>query len=161
MDHNRSGVPTTRHEHRRSRRKGGTHPDRISLMRNVETPMGSAHSSGSRPTVRKAQIPSGRRKDREANAGSAERQGETITRRIGSKWLDSKGCADVPSSRPAIGVLSGSVSDPLGRPPRLKPRPHKLGGLGLHERKHRAIGGDEQIDLRTIRKGERCLCNPP
>ena len=46
------------------------------------------------------------------------------------------------------------MGNPLGRPPRLKPRPHKLGGLGLHERKHRAIGGEEQIDLRTIRKGD-------
>src|SRR5919107_4617647 len=55
---------------------------------------------------------------------------------------------------PRIEELSGSLSDPLGRPPRLKARPHKLGGLGLHERKHTAIRGDEQIDLRTIRKGE-------
>src|SRR5918993_1177154 len=61
---------------------------------------------------------------------------------------------DVPSSRPGIGELSASVSDPPGRPPRLKPRPHKLGGLGLDERKHTAIGGDEHVDLRTIRKGE-------
>ena len=38
---------------------------------------------GSKPTVRKAEFPSGRRKDREAKAGSAERRGETITRRIG------------------------------------------------------------------------------
>src|SRR5919107_3141974 len=61
---------------------------------------------------------------------------------------------------PRIEELSGSLSDPLGRPPQLKPRPHKLGGLGLHERKHRAIGGDEQIDLRTIRKGEGACAIP-
>ena len=49
--------------------------------------------------------------------------------------------------------MSGSVSDPLGRPPRFKPRPHKLGGLGLDERKLTAIGGDEQIVTRAIRIG--------
>ena len=43
--------------------------------------------SGSKPTARKAQTPSGRGKDREANAGSAERQGETITCRIGPQCL--------------------------------------------------------------------------
>src|SRR5688572_4508239 len=50
--------------------------------------------------------------------------------------------------------MSDSVSDPLGRPPRFKPRSHKLGGLGLDERKLTAIGGDEHIDLRTIPKGD-------
>src|SRR5215216_2423570 len=49
--------------------------------------------------------------------------------------------------------MSGPVSDPLGRPPRFKPRPHKLGGLGLDERKLTAIGGDEQIVTRAIRIG--------
>src|SRR5215208_4040101 len=56
--------------------------------------------------------------------------------------------------------FSGSLSDSLGCPPRLKPRPHKLGGLGLHERKLTAIGGVEQIDLRTIRKGEGACAIP-
>src|SRR5215211_5590477 len=49
--------------------------------------------------------------------------------------------------------MSGSVSDPLGRPPRFKPRPHRLGGLGLDERKYTAIGGDELIVTRAIRIG--------
>jgi hypothetical protein len=42
--------------------------------------------------------------------------------------------------------MSDLVSDPLGRPPRFKPRRHKLGRLGLNERNLTAIGGDEQID---------------
>src|SRR5918994_6827580 len=50
--------------------------------------------------------------------------------------------------------MSDLVSDPLGRPPRFKPRPHKLGGLGLDERKDTAVWGDEHIDLRTIPIGD-------
>jgi hypothetical protein len=49
---------------------------------------------------------------------------------------------------------SASLYNPLGTPPRFETRPHELGGLGLHERKHAAIGGDEYIDLRTIPKGD-------
>ena len=43
--------------------------------------------------------------------------------------------------------LNGSVSDSLGRP-----RRHKPLGTGLDEREHTAIGVDEQIVLRPIRK---------
>jgi hypothetical protein len=43
--------------------------------------------------------------------------------------------------------FSGSLSDSLGRPARFKTRPHKLGGLDLHERKHTAVWGDEHVDL--------------
>src|SRR5918995_2885334 len=50
--------------------------------------------------------------------------------------------------------MSDLVSDPLGRPPRFKLRPHKLGGLGLDERKDTAVWGDEHIDLRTIPIGD-------
>src|SRR5690242_15534918 len=46
----------------RPRRTEGTHPDRLSIMRNVETPMGSDGSAASKPTVRKAEFPSGRRR---------------------------------------------------------------------------------------------------
>lgn len=56
--------------HRRPRGIGGTHPGRISLVRNVTTPLGSENSDGlGKPTVRKARFPSGRRMAQEANAG--------------------------------------------------------------------------------------------
>lgn len=65
-------------------------PGRISLMRNVETPMGSAESGG-RLTVRKAQLPSGNRKGQKANAGSRKARGNhnPPDRAI---WSDPKGC---------------------------------------------------------------------
>src|SRR5215208_5690951 len=50
------------------------------------------------------------------------------------------GMAHLPH-RPGVGELSGSVYNPLGRPPRFKTRPHELGGLGLDERKHSAVWG--------------------
>ena len=43
--------------------------------------------------------------------------------------------------------MSGSVSDPRGRPPQLKPRRHNP-GIGLDEGDHTAIRGDEQIVVR-------------
>jgi hypothetical protein len=46
-------------------------------------PDGVRRTNGGKLTGRKAEIPSGSRKDREAKAGPAERQGEIITRRIG------------------------------------------------------------------------------
>jgi hypothetical protein len=49
--------------------------------------------------------------------------------------------------------FSGSLSDSLGTPPQFKTRRHKL-GVGTHERKHRAIRGDEHVVTRAIRKGE-------
>ena len=49
--------------------------------------------------------------------------------------------------------MSGSVSDPLGRSLQFKPRRHTT-GIGLDEREHAAIGGDEQIALPTIRRGD-------
>ena len=53
-------------------------------------------------------------------------------------------------------ALSASLSDSLGRHPRVNPRRHILGG-GSHEREHRAIRGDEHVPLRsgTILKGDR------
>jgi hypothetical protein len=78
-------------EHQRLRRIGDTHPERISLMWNVKTP-DEVRRNGGKPTARKAQLLSGRGKDREAKAGSAERQGETITRRIIGLMLNLKGC---------------------------------------------------------------------
>jgi hypothetical protein len=47
----------------------GTHPARISDMRDTVTPIGSA-SDGSQPTARKAQFPSGNRRNQEAKAVS-------------------------------------------------------------------------------------------
>ena len=56
--------------HRRPRGREGTHPGRISLVRNVVTPSGSGHLVvPGKPTVRKAQVPGGNRMTREANAG--------------------------------------------------------------------------------------------
>ena len=55
----------------------------------------------------------------------------------------------------ALALLSGSLSDSLGRYLLFIPRQHPLGGLGLHVRQHRAIGGDVIIVLRTIRIGAR------
>jgi hypothetical protein len=49
-------------------RQAGIHPDRISIMRNTETPMGTA-GDGSRPIVSDSRLPSGNRRVREANAG--------------------------------------------------------------------------------------------
>ena len=70
------------HEHQRSRRIGGTHPE-AHLPHAERVNPDEARCNGGKPTARKAQILSGRGKDREAKAGSAERLGETITRRIG------------------------------------------------------------------------------
>jgi hypothetical protein len=53
-----------------SRGTGGAQPGRISLVRNVITPMGSGYVFASgKPSVRKAQFPSGCRTIPEANAG--------------------------------------------------------------------------------------------
>src|SRR5215212_6648534 len=60
--------------------------------------------------------------------------------------------APLLSSRPGARApgLSASGSDSLGRP-----RRHKPLGIGLDEREQSAIGGDEQIVVRTVRKGGR------
>ncbi len=65
--------------------------------------------TGSKPTARKAQIPSGSRKDREANAGIAERRGETITRRIGPYGPTRKGADAILVSRPKYGVKEANL----------------------------------------------------
>jgi hypothetical protein len=54
---------------------------------------------------------------------------------------------------PGPSCFSGSLSHSLGTPLLFKPRTHQLGGLGLHVRQHRAIGGDVIIVVRTIRIG--------
>jgi hypothetical protein len=61
-------------EHRRPRGREGTHPGRISKVRNVETPSGSGRMPG-KPTVRKAQLPGGNRMIRQANAGGRKAAG--------------------------------------------------------------------------------------
>ena len=65
-------------EHRRPRGREGTHPGRISQVRNVETPSGSGRSAPGKPTVRKAQFPGGNRVT-EKRMPAAERQQETGT----------------------------------------------------------------------------------
>ena len=54
---------------------------------------------------------------------------------------------------PGPSCFSGSVSDSLGRYLMFIPRQHPIGGLGLHERQHRPIGGDVIIVARPIRIG--------
>ncbi len=56
---------------RSPRSRKGTHPARISHMRDAVTPIGSVNS-GSKPTVRKAPIPSGNRKNQEAKVASQQ-----------------------------------------------------------------------------------------
>ena len=64
-------------EHRRPRGREGTHPGRISCVQNVATPLGSGHEGfvAGKPTVRKAQLRSGKRMTREANAGDRKATG--------------------------------------------------------------------------------------
>jgi hypothetical protein len=60
---------------------------------------------------------------------------------------------DQGSQEPRSYVLfSGSLSHSLGTPPLFKTRRHKL-RVGMHERKHRAIRGDEDVVTRAIPKG--------
>ena len=54
----------------------GTHPARISSMRDTVTPIGTANT-GSKPTVRKAHIPSGKRKNQEAKVANRSGKGNT------------------------------------------------------------------------------------
>lgn len=54
---------------RSPRSRKGTHPARISSMRDTVTPIGTANT-GSKPTVKKAHIPSGKRKNQEAKVAS-------------------------------------------------------------------------------------------
>jgi len=63
--------------HRRPRGIGGTQPGRISLVRNVTTPLGSVRiTAHGKPTARKARLPSGRRMTQEANASSRKATGK-------------------------------------------------------------------------------------
>lgn len=58
------------------RDREGTHPGRISLVRNVETPSRSRHRSVSGgPTVREAELLAGNRMIQEANAGGSKGHG--------------------------------------------------------------------------------------
>src|SRR6266700_4927156 len=70
-------APSARHtgdvsvceDTRPPRSREGTHPARISSMRDTVTPVGSANT-GSKQTARTAHIPSGNRKNQEANVAS-------------------------------------------------------------------------------------------
>jgi hypothetical protein len=61
--------------HHRPRDKEGALPGRGSFMCNTTTPLGSGEMVAGRPTVRKAQLPSGRRMTQEANADSRKAAG--------------------------------------------------------------------------------------
>ena len=61
--------------HHRPRGKGGALPGRVLLMCNTTTPLGSGGSTAGRPTVRKAELPSGRRMTQEANADGRKATG--------------------------------------------------------------------------------------
>jgi hypothetical protein len=92
-------------EHRRPRGRGGTHPGRISQARNVETPSGSGRQAApGKPTVRKAQLPSGNRMTREANAGGRKAAGNR----------DIKGWPSAGRSR-ITGRIPGWCPGPKGR----------------------------------------------
>src|SRR5260370_30409900 len=70
-------APSARHtgdvsvceDTRPPRSREGTHPARILSRRDTVTPIGSANT-GSKPTARTAHIPSGNRKNQEANVAS-------------------------------------------------------------------------------------------
>jgi hypothetical protein len=69
-------------EHQWPRRIGGTHPERISLMWNVLTPMRSVGSPAVSQPQGRPKPPAGEGRI-EKRMPVAERQGESITRRIG------------------------------------------------------------------------------
>src|SRR6478736_1631057 len=68
-------IVVGRERHHRPRGKGGALPGRILFMRNMTTPLGSGGSTAGRPTARKAQLPSGRRRTQEANADGRKATG--------------------------------------------------------------------------------------
>lgn len=74
--------------HHRPRGKGGALPGRILFMRNMTTPLGSGVMMAGRPTVRKAQVPSGRRRTQEANADGRKATGNREpVYRPSAEWL--------------------------------------------------------------------------
>ncbi len=78
----RLGSPLNREEHRCPRDTGGTHPGRISCVRNAVTPVGVRAVTSGKPTVRKAQ-PSGGNLMIEKRRPAVERRQETGTRMAG------------------------------------------------------------------------------
>ena len=83
------GVAAPLRAHHRLRRIEGTYPDRVSRMRNRETPLRSGLRA-SKPTARKEQPLSGNRRLQEANAGS--RKAKEIHNLPDRAIPDSKGC---------------------------------------------------------------------
>ena len=58
------------------------------FMRNMTTPLGSGVMMAGRPTVRKAQVPSGRRRTQEANADGRKATGNREpVYRPSAEWL--------------------------------------------------------------------------
>jgi hypothetical protein len=78
----RLGSPLNREEHRCPRDTGGTHPDRISCVRNAVTPVGVRAVTSGKPTARKAQ-PSGGNLMIEKRTPAVERQQEAGTQMAG------------------------------------------------------------------------------
>ena len=101
----RLGMVPSREEHRCPRGTGGTHPDRISCVRNVVTPVGVRCCLAGKPTARKAQSPGGNLMTEKRNADSRKTTGNRNTNRrplqpvvphnwpdTGRKCPDPKGC---------------------------------------------------------------------
>lgn len=67
-----SGSDSPETGHRWSRGIGGAHPSCVLLVRNMINPDGVQATRLGRPTARKAELPGGRRKIQEANAGGSK-----------------------------------------------------------------------------------------
>jgi hypothetical protein len=67
--------PLNREEHRCPRDIGGTHPGRISCVRNAVTPVGVRAVTSGKPTARKAQSPGGNLMIEKRNAGGRKTTG--------------------------------------------------------------------------------------
>ena len=85
--------------HHRPRGQEGALPGRVLLRCNTTTPLGSGGSTAGRPTVRKVELPSGRRMTQEANADSRNgdrKPGKCVTGTsagwIPHNWSDTGGC---------------------------------------------------------------------
>ena len=75
----RLGSPLNREEHRCPRDTGGTHPARISCVRNAVTPVGVRAVTSGKPTVRKAQPSGGNLMIEKRTAGSRKTTGNRNT----------------------------------------------------------------------------------
>jgi len=95
--------PLNREEHRRPRDIGGTHPGRISCVRNAVTPVGVRAVTSGKPTVRRAQSPGGTLMIEKRNAGSRKTTGNRNT----NGWPLQPA---VPHNWPDTGLVPGRES---------------------------------------------------